>query len=369
MKSTLLCAGLLACTVPVTAANAADQSEYAVTYQITPAHSGEMNFAAGFAPPLAKVWSKDLKASLSYPLVADGMVFETANRNDVFALNLITGKTKWEHLLGDSIGAAYDNGQLFFVSFGGTMTALKSLSGKVNWSVQLPGQYAFSSPPTAIGGQVFTGGAGSGGTVYGVDESNGHVQWTAGVENGDDSSPAYGDGGLYVSYPCQFYKFATDGKLLWHYSGGCEGGGGATPSYYGKRVFIQDWANGNYVLNASTGDIVGTYAGNATPGLFTNSKGKGQGLSLVDGKLYCWGYKTQNVTWSFTGDGDLRGLPVVVNGVVYVGSGSGMLFALDSGKGKKLWSTNVGASIDALSAGQGALIVNAGSTVSVFAPQ
>jgi len=49
-------------------------------------------------------------------------------------------------------------------------------------SVQLPGQYAFSSPPTAEGGFVYVGGAGDGGTVYAVDEKNGAVVWTENVE-------------------------------------------------------------------------------------------------------------------------------------------------------------------------------------------
>jgi outer membrane protein assembly factor BamB len=59
----------------------------------------------------------------------------------------------------------------------------------------------------------------------------------------------------------------------------------------------------------------------------------------------------------------------VVNGVVFMGSQSGNLYALDATRGKKLWSTNVGPAISGLTAGQGALIVTAGSTVSAYVPQ
>jgi hypothetical protein len=56
------------------------------------------------------------------------------------------------------------------------------------------------------------------------------VTWTAGVANGDDSSPAVTDG-IYVSDACeQSYRFdPATGATRWVHSTGCEGGGGKTP--------------------------------------------------------------------------------------------------------------------------------------------
>lgn len=76
------------------------------------------------------------------------------------------------------------------------MTAFDAATGSINWSTSLPGQFSFSSAPTAADGMVFTGGAGGGGTVYGVSQSTGTVVWTGSVENGDDSSPAVDSGNL-----------------------------------------------------------------------------------------------------------------------------------------------------------------------------
>jgi outer membrane protein assembly factor BamB len=70
------------------------------------------------------------------------------------------------------------------------MEASSASTGHVRWAIQLPLQYAFSSPPTAGNGYVYTGGAGSGGTVYAVNETTGALKWTGAVENGDNSSPA-----------------------------------------------------------------------------------------------------------------------------------------------------------------------------------
>jgi outer membrane protein assembly factor BamB len=67
------------------------------------------------------------------------------------------------------------------------------------WARQLPGQYAFSSPPTAKDGVVYVSGAGSGGTLYAVDEASGTVLATQPVANGDDSSPALSADAVFVS--------------------------------------------------------------------------------------------------------------------------------------------------------------------------
>ncbi|MEI9932167.1 MAG: PQQ-binding-like beta-propeller repeat protein [Rhizomicrobium sp.] len=369
IAATAVCA--LCAATQVLAASAfapKDQKEDAVTLQINPAHSGEVSFSEGFAPPLVKLWSQDTGGDASYALVAEGKVFTVASGNDVFAFDLATGNKDWEHLVSDgTLGGAYDDGQLFFIDFDGLMTALKSKSGKVAWSAQMPDQYAFSSPPIALKGQVFTGGAGEGGTLYGVDEKTGHVNWTQSVENGDDSSPAYGDGGLYVSYPCQYYKFALNGHPDWHYSGDCEGGGGSTPSYFKNRVYINDWASGNFVLDTKTGQIVGTYSGGQLPAFFTLNK-KGYGLTLTNSKLYCFDTKTGNVAWSFSASG-LTGYPIVVNGQPVIGSSSGSVYMLDGATGSQIWTASVGAGISSLSAGEGKLVVVSGSVVTVYAPQ
>jgi hypothetical protein len=54
----------------------------------------------------------------------------------------------------------------------------------------MPGQYAFTAPPTAYDGIVYVSGAGVGATVHAISEASGIVQWKRSVANGDKSSPA-----------------------------------------------------------------------------------------------------------------------------------------------------------------------------------
>ncbi len=125
------------------------------------------------------------------------------------------------------------------------MKAFDAASGTLLWSVNLPDRSAFTSAPTAVNGTVFIGGAGIGGTVYAVDETNGAVLWTMPVENGDHSSPAVTGGNVYVSYACpQSYAFnAVTGQRLWEHDSCCQGGGGATPvvvvsEYTSVMIFV-----------------------------------------------------------------------------------------------------------------------------------
>jgi outer membrane protein assembly factor BamB len=227
------------------------QGTPAVAYQLNPAHSGAV--PDRLAKRVRRRWSVDLGGPISYPLIVDGRVYVTVGHTDsygskLYALDVATGATVWGPIeLGGTYfwsGLAYDGGRVFTVNGDGLMGAFDAASGAATWSLQLPGQYAFSSPPTAIGGRVYTGGAGWGGTVYAVDASTAAVEWTASVANGDNSSPAVSSSGVHVSYACgQAYRFSPrSGALLWHRATGCSGGGGTTPLLAGGRLYVRDFS-------------------------------------------------------------------------------------------------------------------------------
>jgi len=364
---------------------AAVPPDKSVTWQNNPTHDG-FDPASPLVTPLTLKWTRDLSGSgvqsISYPLIAQGLVFVTTTTENnygakLMALNENTGATVWSANVGGTYyfaDAAYDSGKIFVVNFDGLMRAFDAATGTLLWSINLPGQYAFTSAPTAVNGVVFEGGAGSGGTVYAVDETNGAVLWTMPVENGDSSSPAVTLGSVFVSYACpQAYAFnAVTGQLLWHRSSCCEGGGGATPVVHAAQVYVRDsfctpGTNG-LVLNANTGGLIRGFNSDLPPAFIGNVALFFQGGTLR-------GVNAQNgqVLWSFAGDGDLTSAPLVVNQTIYIGSNSGTLYGLNA-SGHQIWSTNVGAPIPfsgegsatvttGLGAGDRLLVVPTASTV------
>ena len=358
---------------------AAVPPDKSVAWQNNPTHDG-FDPASHLVTPLTLKWSRDLSVGgvnlISYPLVAQGLVFVTTTgpTHTIMALDEHTGTTVWSANISGTYSfgsAAYDSGKVFVVNFDGLMKAFDAATGTLLWSVSLPDQYAFTSPPTAVNGIVFTGGAGSGGTVYAVDETNGAVLWTMPVENGDSSSPAVIPESVFVSYACpQTYAFDTvSGQQLWHRSSCCEGGGGATPVVHSAQLYVRDSSctqTNGLVLNANTGTLIRGFNSDRAPAFFGNLA-----LFLQDGTLRGVNAQNGQVLWSFAGDGGLQSAPLVVNQTIYIGSSTGTLYGLNS-SGQEIWSTNVGAAIPApdegiftsgLGAGDGLLVVPTPSTL------
>jgi outer membrane protein assembly factor BamB len=300
----------------------------------------------------------------------------TASNGTIYALQQSNHAVLWSHSFTSSAwsGLTYDAGQVFTVDQSGTMTAFNALTGAVSWSISLPGQYMFSSPPTAYNGVVYVGGAGSGGTVYAVSESTGTLLWTQSVENGDDSSPAVDGNGVYVTYACgQDYDFSPlSGALLWHHTSGCEGGGGNTPVLANETIFGRDSSDGDLILSATTGAQISTFSSATAPAV-----GGGSAYALAGGSLTAVASSGQgSILWTYSGingDGTLTTAPLLAGGLLIEGSTTGELYALDPSDGDIDWSDSVGSSIASggspttgLGAGENTIVVPAGSTLAAY---
>jgi outer membrane protein assembly factor BamB len=357
----------------------------AVSFQIDASHSGTLRFNNVSLPGTSR-WRVDLGGAPSYALIAAGKVFVTVSlaggSSQLVALDQATGATVWGPIvLSGQANAAYDSDTVFVVSSvignAALMQAYAAANGQLKWSTLLAGQYSFSSAPTAAHGHVYIGGAGSGGTLYAVDQSNGAIAWTRPVANGDSSAPAVSSDGVYVTYPCTTYAFRpATGEQTWSNNTGCSGGGGATPVVANGVLYAPNGSGGSYngsTFNAATGLLLGSYVADNPPAI-----GSQAGYFLQGGTLRGVSLATNSVLWSFAGDGLVVTSPVVVNQYVFVGASSGKLFAVDAASGQQQWVQDLGAPIPAgagwgarmpisgLSAGDGLLVVPAGNTLTAF---
>jgi outer membrane protein assembly factor BamB len=383
-RSLATVAVLMLALVIGTAGAAADAGSQSVAYQLDPGHDG---FASGvsLAPPLTRAWSQTLSGDVSYPVIAGGRVFVTAaasNGTNVYALNQSTGAILWQKPIGSTYawsGIAYDvlNGvaRLFVINNDGLLTAVDPGTGTSLWSFQLPGQYQFSSPPTASGGIVYDGGAGSGGTVYANDESTGALIWSQPVANGDNSSPAVDGSNVYVTYPDNYYAFNRQtGAPVWHDYLDGDGGGGRTPVVADGHLFVRDWAASPLVVSSATGASQGPLGSTTAPAI-----AGGTAYEMSNATLQAvTGDGLGTVRWSFVGDGHLTSAPVVTSNAAWVGSSSGAIYAVSCTTGQPLWSTNVGGPVNApdeqnvsqpltgLGVGGNTLVVPAGTTLVAY---
>lgn len=352
----------------------------AVTFRMDARHLASADGGA-LTLPSGKLWTQKLGGRVSYPLVVGGSVFVivgasgSGSTNSLYALNASTGAPVWGPVsVGGAFGLTYDNGRVFTLDGNDLEQAFNANDGSFAWSVKLS-QYFADSQPTAVGGVVYTGGTESGGTLYAVKETNGALIWSQGVENGDWSAPTVADGHAFVSYACDLaYSFVTaDGSPTWTHYAGCEGGGGATTALYRGRLYCRD---DGVVLDQLTGAELAINPAARPQTFFRDTTYFLNGSTLTAVEL-----GTDKTLWTFTGDGGLNSDPVEANGYVYVGSGSGLVYALNARNGAVAWTGNAGSGILAsgdggslgggppetgMAIGQGLLLVPAGNTLVAF---
>jgi outer membrane protein assembly factor BamB len=372
-----LAAVLLLALAPAWAAAA---SPATIGYRGDASHDGRVTGAPD--APLGVLWAKDMGAAMSYPVVADGLVFVSVRNRDVYgttiyALDATSGVVRWSRANPGTYwygGMAYEQGRLFVLNFDGDLTALAAQTGAPLWSKSMAGQYSFDGPPVAFGGDVYVSGAGSGGTVYAVDGADGHSLWTASLPTGG-GSPAVDANSVYISLVCE-YEFAfarAGGAIRWQrHDSDCSGGGSITPELH--QGLLYPFGDSAAILSATTGERVGTSAYNGAAGFadgraFVPWNG---GMIAVDAPSWItrWTYAAEGISWE---------APLVADEDVYVAVAGGAVLALDRATGQPTWcASTAGQEIGGtgsdyhpnshIGAGNGVLYVPAGRYLVAYGP-
>jgi len=380
----------IAClSAPGLAANgpAASKSQDSVAYQINPAHTGNIALTGGFTAPLTQAWSVDLGGTVSYPLIANGMAFVSVAAGTyngyttlLDALDLSTGAVVWEKLLpGDTswADAAYDGGNVFVLNGVGKLSAFRAKTGKLLWSIQVPylqGYDGSFGAPTAMNGLVYVQSLAqnSASTLFAYDEKTGVAAWSVNLTGAtyDAAGAAAVDAqGVYVGTSNVYALSPDSGTTLWNVASSCISVD--APVYFADTLYIAHPSCGGSMYNVANGAVVGSFAGNLSPVIFDKSSV----VITLDGILYDYTPKNDNVRWSFTGDNELASKPIVVNGNVVALSTYGNLYVIDGATGQQLWTTSLGYNYSdggpdtGLAAGEGTLLVPDGEYLYAFVPQ
>ena len=207
-----------------------------------------------------------------------------------------------------------------------------------------------SSPCIGTDGSLYVGSYD--GHLYAFNSMNGAPLWSFAAGAPIESSPALGVNGI-LYFGCDDGKvyavLAATGELVWTYSTGDQVQSSPSISPDGT-VYICSNDHKVYALDATTGSLVWSFT---TSGTTTTSDSSsptigpdgtifvgveaGSGLGNVD--FYALDGKTGVQKWAHAGGGYI-GTPAVANGLVYTGSMSSMVEALDSQTGELKWSVH-----------------------------
>jgi hypothetical protein len=121
--------------------------------------------------------------------------------------------------------------------------------------------------------------------------------------NGDESSPAVDDSGVYEDYACDLsYGFSLTGTKRWTDTFGCEGGGGATTVLNGSHLYLHggNGGPGALIVSTATGARSGTFGGTGMPAFDATN------MYVVNGGVLDAADRSGSPAhWSFTGDGTI----------------------------------------------------------------
>ena len=194
---------------------------------------------------LKGVWKADLASATaakysheSQPLVYNGTIYVSTGEDDVFAIDVESGETKWryEGELDQKIstvccgwlsrGVAIGDGKVYIGKLDGHMVALDQESGEVEWDVEVvdwkESNGGITAAPLYYDGKIYTGTTGGEfgvrGFVSALDAKTGEEEWkfftTAGPEH-DEVKCNEGDGCDTADESWEGDSYKTGGAPVW----------------------------------------------------------------------------------------------------------------------------------------------------------
>jgi outer membrane protein assembly factor BamB len=301
------------------------QSSPSVADGVVYVASDDLNNYALKASTGALLWSYPggSVGNYSSPAVANGVVYVSLTVN-LSALNASTGSLLWSYDSDASIASspAVANGVVYVASFHpGYVSALNASTGTPLWTDDF--YTSITHPPAVANGVVYIGNL-IDPNLTAINASTGAVLWIFTSPCGDycgafNSSPAVANGVVYASSDDgNLYALnATTGTLLWDYPSGQ----GAQPAVADGVVYA-DGPGGLFALNATTGALLWSSALGGAPAVADGV------VYIVGGNdVYALNATTGAFLWSYATGGGVSTRPAIANGVVYIGSDDGNVYA------------------------------------------
>jgi outer membrane protein assembly factor BamB len=302
--------------------------------------AGEHRFAAKHlhgAQPATETMPDPFDFYLSSPAVWNGAVYFGSGDGNVYALDAASGTVKWKFQTGDVVHAspAISDGTLFIGSWDSYFYALDASTGREKWrfktgeDADIHNQVGIQSSAAVADGIVYFGCRDS--NFYAVDARTGVQKW---VFNNKGSwvilSPAVRDGKVYFATSDTGLFYGVDAKT-------------------GAPLFSLDfkhWPMFSSPAIAGTMLYVGSHEGKLIAIDLTNQKPAWSfqtEASKKNAATYIKPDGTPNYEVAYDGDfyddivsgvgrmfslGPILSSPVVADGVIYVGSVDGNLYAI-----------------------------------------
>jgi outer membrane protein assembly factor BamB len=289
------------------------------------------------------------KAITSSPAVVAGTVYVGSQDNNLYAINATTGAQVWKFATGNSITSsspAVVNGAVYVGSTDDYLYSINATSGVQNWKFKTGA--GIQSSPAVVNGVVYLGSTDN--SVYAVNASTGAQIWKFTTGNQVLSSPAVSQGIVYVgSYDNSVYAInASTGTQLWKYTTG--GKVFSSPMVLDGWVFVGSDDANFYCLNARTGTLIWKFAGTSGTEFESSPAGLGSAVYVGSdaGLFYAITGRNGTQIWNLSVTPAVEvSSPSIAAGLEYVGMGNNVYAVETIVTATILWTGTTGATVTA----------------------
>ncbi|MBD3310071.1 PQQ-binding-like beta-propeller repeat protein, partial [Candidatus Woesearchaeota archaeon] len=290
-------------------------------------------------------WTYDMKSEIdSSPAYWDGKIFIGSWDGNLTAFSAADGSVAWWHMFGDQVRAtpSLAGGWLYISTNDGNISRLNATDGSVDWTTNA--SYSIHSSPAYAFDRIFVGSWQN--QLHTLNATTGSVLWNLSVGGNIRGSPAITQNriGFIGSADGYIRAFDFEGNVLWKHQIGISVQ--SSPQIVDGKVFI-----GSGEPTDPKGIVFGF---GPRPNIssktrdedewrmfkaYPNSTGRYIGSEFGDnGSL--------ELAWSWNSTGIIWSSPAVAEGIVFVGSRSNNLTALNTTTGKPVWTYNTTNDID-----------------------
>jgi outer membrane protein assembly factor BamB len=297
-------------------------------------------------------WSFETQGRVrSSPVVVNGLVYVGSDDGSVYALDAETGELCWQLETGGPVvsSAAVVDGVVYIGSTDSYLYAIGALTGDELWSLSRGPEMAVTSSPAVAYGVVFAGfGVWGSGALSGIDAATGEEVWRYRKQAGPKgtASAAIVDDMLICPSP-SIWTYAADlcdEQPVWT----CEEGASHTvPAIADGMVF---WLDSRLnAVDLATGELIWQLA---FEGIRQGLQEQQQSSPAVRGGVLYVGTDTRQVLaldaatgeerWRFEAPAEFQSSPALAGDTLYIGCRDGHLYALDATTGAELWRLETG---------------------------
>jgi outer membrane protein assembly factor BamB len=321
------------------------------------------------ASPGTQLWSFETNGTVSSVAVSDGVAYVGTLQRAVYALDALTGKLLWRHLMdsgqtyylapaGDVVVAANGYNGVEPTGFIGGVYGLDAATGKLLWNTEA--QYADGLATS--GGAVYAATAIKSNTTGGLtalSTTTGDVLWTFDFPTSVDvQTGVVASGGMVFTTTTrgEIWALSADtGTVVWHESDSAitfksapQVAGGVLYASTGHDT--QDNGNpGVYAIEAHTGHVLWQHSVGAGFNAFIGTNGVDDQIFVAlnhaaatkivgTSALIALNADTGQQLWQVPMNTLLYEVTPTTGNVVYTGSTNGLLDAWQAGTGNHLWS-------------------------------